>query len=325
MLISIIGGSGFLGTSLSEGLKTQDLDFKILDLNNFSDDHIYCDVTKPETLSSLEGSEVIINLAAVHRDDIRPLSLYDDVNVAGARNICEAANKYKINKIIFTSSVAIYGFAPPNTGENGEPDYFNDYGRTKFEAENIFKAWLNEDIENRTLVIIRPTVIFGEGNRGNVFNLLNQIALGRFIMIGNGENMKSMAYVKNVSDFIEYALRFKKGLHIFNYIDKPDLSMNQLVSKVRAMIFSRDNVGIRIPKFLGLIGGYFFDILSIVTRRKFPISSIRVKKFTSDSSFASAVAKTGFKPRFTLFEGLEKTIRYEFIDDNKEKRTFETE
>ena len=72
------------------------------------------------------------------------------------------------NKIIFTSSVAIYGFAPANTGEDGKPDYFNDYGRTKYLAEQVYKKWQAEDPENRTLVIVRPTVIFGEGNRGNV-------------------------------------------------------------------------------------------------------------------------------------------------------------
>ena len=39
-----------------------------------------------------------------------------------------------------------------------------------------------------SLIIVRPTVIFGEGNRGNVYNLLNQIASGKFLMVGKGEN-----------------------------------------------------------------------------------------------------------------------------------------
>ena len=48
----------------------------------------------------------------------------------------------------------------------GESNYFNDYGRTKYLAEQVYKAWQAEDPESRTLVIVRPTVIFGEGNRG---------------------------------------------------------------------------------------------------------------------------------------------------------------
>ena len=74
-----------------------------------------------------------------------------------------------VKNLIFTSSVAIYGFAPADTDESGEPNYFNDYGRTKYMAEQIYKEWQLEDPDNRTLVIVRPTVIFGEGNRGNVF------------------------------------------------------------------------------------------------------------------------------------------------------------
>ena len=132
----------------------------------------------------------IINLAAVHRDDVRPLSRYDDVNVQGAKNICEAARKHEINQIIFTSSVAVYGFAPTDTDESGEFNYFNDYGRTKFMAEQVYKAWQEEDPKSRTLVILRPTVIFGEGNRGNVYNLLRQIAARKFLMFGDGKNIK---------------------------------------------------------------------------------------------------------------------------------------
>ena len=58
-------------------------------------------------------------------------------------------------------------------------------------AENIYKDWFNEDPSKRTLIIIRPTVIFGEGNRGNVYNLLNQINSKKFAMFGNGKNKKS--------------------------------------------------------------------------------------------------------------------------------------
>ena len=69
------------------------------------------DVSKPETMKSLMNADIILNLAAVHRDDIKPISKYDDVNVKG-KNICDAATQYNVNKIIFISSVAIYGFAP---------------------------------------------------------------------------------------------------------------------------------------------------------------------------------------------------------------------
>ena len=52
-----------------------------------------------------------------------------------------------------------------------------------------------------SLIIVRPTVIFGEGNRGNVYNLFKQIASNKFLMVGDGNNKKSLAYIGNVVAF----------------------------------------------------------------------------------------------------------------------------
>ena len=324
--VSILGGAGFLGSRLGDRLFDKNISFKKYDIETKNDVNILSlDIEEIETLNKFEDTDVIINLAAVHRDDIRPLSRYDDVNVQGSVNVCKAARKHAINKIIFTSSVAIYGFAPADTDESGEPNYFNDYGRTKYLAEQVYKEWQAEDPQNRTLVIVRPTVIFGEGNRGNVFNLLKQIASGRFVMFGNGKNRKSMAYVENVVAFLEYSLSFKPGLHIYNYIDKPDFDMNTLVSEARKTLFGKNNVGLRLPAFLGMAIGYFADVVAKVTGKTLPVSSIRVKKFMGTTQFASSVGETGFVPPVILEEGLARTLRYEFMEDNSDKRTFETE
>jgi GlcNAc-P-P-Und epimerase len=326
MGIAVIGGSGFLGSSLSTRLRKNGKDYVIFDITgkSISSKTEFADIEKPESLASLRSS-AIINLAAVHRDDVRPLSRYDDVNIQGSVNICEAARKQGINKIIFTSSVAIYGFATANTDESGEPNYFNDYGRTKYLAEWVYKEWQAEDPINRTLVIVRPTVIFGEGNRGNVYNLLKQIASGKFVMFGNGMNRKSMAYVENVAAFLEYSLSFKPGVHIYNYIDKPDFDMNTLVSEARKTLFGKSNVGLRLPAFLGMAIGYVADFVAKVTGKTLPVSNIRVKKFLGTTQFASSVSETGFVPPVSLEEGLARTLRYEFMEDNSDKRTFETE
>ena len=325
--VAIIGGAGFLGSRLVEKFrKGSILSRKYdIDLTYNLDKSIYLDVEDTNSLDQLAGASVIINLAAVHRDDVLPLSRYDDINVQGAINVCEAARKHGVQKILFTSSVAIYGFAPADTDETGEPNYFNNYGRTKYLAEQVYKAWQLEDPENRTLVIIRPTVIFGEGNRGNVYNLFRQIALQRFLMIGDGTNRKSMAYVENVVAFIEHSLSFAPGLHIYNYIDKPDFDMNKLVSFVRKTLFNKSNVGLRLPGFVGIALGYIADMVTIIISKPLPISSIRVKKFMATTQYASSVNDTGFVPPVTLEEGLTRTLRYEFIEDNSDKRTFETE
>lgn len=325
--VAIIGGAGFVGSRLTDRFRKGNIfsNKYDIDITNHSDKSIYLDVENIDSLDQLAGVSTIINLAAVHRDDVRPISRYDDVNVQGAKNICNAARKHGINKIIFTSSVAIYGFAPTDTKESGEPNYFNDYGRTKYLAEQIYKAWQLEDPKSRTLVIVRPTVIFGEGNRGNVYNLLKQIASRRFVMFGNGTNKKSMAYVENVVAFIEFSLLFKPGLHIYNYIDKPDFDMNTLIASARRELFGKNNAGLRLPGFIGMALGYIADLVAILIGRPIPVSSIRVKKFMGTTQFASSVSDTGFVPPVSLEEGLVQTINYEFKEDNSDKRTFKTE
>lgn len=322
--IAIVGGAGFVGSSLRKRLNFSKRSYQVYDINH-SKDIVDIDIEIPESLKQLKGVDCIINLAAVHRDDIKPITRYDDVNVQGSINICNAARDFGINKIIFTSSVAIYGFAPPNTDESGEPNYFNDYGRTKYLAEQEYKKWQKEDPNKRTLIIVRPTVIFGEGNRGNVYNLLKQIASRKFVMIGNGSNKKSMAYVENVSAFIDYSLDFKNGIHIYNYIDKPDYDMNTLISLVRKMLFNKNNVGIRLPRYIGIFIGKIADVVANILNKNLPVSTIRVEKFMGTTQFSSSLTDTEFVAPCSLEEGLLKTIRYEFLEDNSDKKTFETE
>jgi nucleoside-diphosphate-sugar epimerase len=271
-LVCVVGGSGFIGTRLCQRFnKNENINFTIVDKAasaTFSDRVKIADVRSPEALRNAIGPDsVLINLAAEHRDDVRPLSLYEDVNVLGAKNLCAVAREKNVNFIVFTSTVAVYGFAPLDTDETGAISPFNEYGRTKYEAEKVFKAWQAEDASSRTLVIVRPTVVFGEQNRGNVFNLLRQIASGRFIMVGDGENRKSMAYVENITAFLEYALAFKPGVHIYNYIDKPDLSMNMLVGTVRRMFGKPEGSGFRLPYVVGLAIGKGFDLAAVPHKR----------------------------------------------------------
>jgi nucleoside-diphosphate-sugar epimerase len=326
--ICLIGGSGFVGSEVSRILQKDGKPFFVSDLRRPSEPHEfeYGDVSLL-TVADFADREfnTIINLAAEHRDDVKPLERYWQVNVDGARRVCDVARRKGVSRLVFTSSVAIYGFAPPNTGEGGAPNYFNEYGKTKYYAEELYKEWQAEDPANRSLVIVRPTVIFGPGNRGNVYNLLRQIARRRFVMFGSGLNVKSMAYVENVAKFLVQCTSEKPGVYIYNYIDKPDLSMNQLVEVARKTLFDKSGVGLGMPGFLGITIGVGFDLLAWLIRRPLPISRIRVKKFMATTQFSSAVSKTGFEAPYTLAEGLEKTLRYEFLEDNRDKPTYETE
>ena len=322
-MIHIIGGAGFVGTRLAKVLRESGQAYRIFDKALAGDQ--YADVTLPASLNKLPSADVVINVAAEHRDDVSPRSLYNLVNVEGARNVCDYCRTADINTIVFTSSVAVYGFAAEGTDETGAISPFNDYGRTKMEAEAVYREWLTEDPAVRSLIIVRPTVIFGERNRGNVYNLLSQIAKRRFIMFGPGTNRKSMAYVQNVAEFLAFGAGIGPGEHLYNYVDKPDLDMNTLIRRSRSVLFGKDNVGIRFPRWLGIIIGYGFDILSAVTGKTLSISSIRVMKFMGTTAFNTSVSKTTFKPSVTLEAGIERTLKYEFLENNSGDQIFHTE
>lgn len=329
MSIIVLGGSGFIGTRLCSLFFRNKIEFKIVDKKlskTFPDKTTLGDVRSSSDMNKvIHENSILINLAAEHRDDVTPTSLYDEVNVGGAINICNAARINNTQTIIFTSSVAVYGFTPIGTDESGLINPFNNYGRTKYEAEQVFKDWQAESPNERKLVIIRPTVVFGERNRGNVYNLLKQIASGRFVMVGNGRNRKSMTYVENLVAFIEFATSFRPGIHIYNFIDKPDFSMNDLVVYVNRILGRSEKIGIRLPFYLGLLIGKGFDFFAAITGKKLAISSIRVKKFCANSVYNSAIEKTGFITPIPIEKALEQTLRYEFLDSHDSEDVFFTE
>ena len=327
--ILFIGASGFVGTRLTDITKA-DFILKIFDKQQspfFPELTTLGDVRNPKELgNALQGQEAVVLLAAEHRDDVSPTSLYYDVNVQGTKNVLEAMDKNEVKEIIFTSSVAVYGLNKTNPNESHSADPFNHYGKSKWQAEEVLREWYNKDPENRSLTIIRPTVIFGERNRGNVYNLLKQIASGKFLMIGKGINYKSMAYVGNVAAFIRYLLNgTKPGYEVYNYIDKPDLNMNELVNQVEKSL-SKKIPATHFPYWLGMLGGFGFDVLSKLTGKKFAVSSVRVRKFCATTKFdATKAHSNGFKAPYTLSEGLHNTLHYEFVDKNKDGITFESE
>lgn len=316
MRICVLGGSGFIGTNLATILLQQGHEVvigDIVDSNTHPSLYKHCDVENMEQVrATISGCDVIYNLAAEHKDDVRPIKRYYDVNVIGATVVCKAAELEKVKRIVFTSSVAIYGMVKAELDESGAPNPFNHYGKSKLEAEAEYQKWAASDPTNQ-LITIRPTVVFGENNRGNFYNLLSQVVTGKFLMIGNGKNSKSVAYVENVASFLAYVLSLEKPADIYNYVDKPDMNMNALICHLTKTIGKKPTVGFRIPYLAGYCGGKILDGISRVSGKSFPISSIRVQKFCSNSCFkAERVRKSGFVAPYSLEEAIVKTIRCEW-------------
>ena len=317
-MIVIVGGSGFLGSKLIEILDPTNC--KNIDKNPspfFNDLTTIGNIQNKEQIIFPKNTKTVVLLAAEHRDDVSPVSLYYDVNVKGTQNVLEKMDEHGIKHLVFTSSVAIYGLNKNNPDENHPADPFNHYGKSKYQAEQVIRKWFDKDPIGKTVSIIRPTVIFGERNRGNVYNLFKQISSGNFVMVGDGKNKKSMAYVGNVVAFIKNLIeKSKEGYYIFNYVDKPDLTMNELV----ALIENKMSISIpkvKIPFVVGLLAGYCFDFYAKISGNKLSISSVRVKKFCATTQFRSTKLNSKFEIPHSLEEGLIKTLEFDFINSKK--------
>lgn len=317
MNILVTGGSGFIGTNLVTDLLKEGNNVTIYDNQKsitYPEICIVGDIRDNENLTrSLRGVDTVYHLAAEHRDDVHPSSLYYEINVGGAENVVYALKKNNVKRLIFTSTVAVYGLNSGEPHEDSPISPFNDYGKSKYMAETIFSRWADSDHTN-CLVTVRPTVIFGENNRGNVYNLFYQLSSGKFMMVGKGINRKSMGYVLNLTKFLATLLQFAPGKFVYNYADKPDLCMNELIKIFQNTLGKRSRNNFRIPYILGLIGGYSYDILAKITGKTYPISSIRIKKFCKDTIInADKLKRTGFVPSYSLTQGLSRMIKSEFL------------
>lgn len=331
MNITMIGASGFVGTRLLDLLKTSEQSYMLKNIDLLPS-HFFNELTEigdvrvqEQMDEKLKGADLVVLLAAQHRDDVSPVSLYYDTNVGGMEVTLKAMEKNGIKRIVFFSSVAVYGLNKKNPNEDHPKDPFNHYGKSKWQAEQVLQKW-HESHPDWNINIIRPTVIFGERNRGNVYNLLKQIASGKFLMVGSGNNKKSMAYVGNIVAFVKYMIEHCTiGYNVFNYIDKPDFTMNELVLHVEKVLNKRIPAT-HFPYWLGMLGGYGFDLLAKLTGKKLTVSSVRVKKFCATTEFdASKVLASGFKAPYTLGEGLARTLEFEFVHPRTDDITFKTE
>ena len=99
-----------------------------------------------------------------------------------------------------------------------------------------------------------------------------------------------MSYVGNVSKFLTFLVENPpdSGVNIYNYSDKPDFDMENLINIVQSRDGKSHKTVFRLPFAVGLFGGYVFDFLSLITRRSFPVSSIRIKKFCANTVIRAA-------------------------------------
>ena len=125
--------------------------------------------------------------------------------------------------------------------------------------------------------------------------------------------------------FVKYLIENRtEGYNVFNYVDKPDFSMNELIPLV-SRVLDRKIPMVHFPYWLGMAGGYCFDVLAFILHKKLSVSSIRVKKFCSTTQFASVKAHEHFEAPYSLADGLSRTLEYEFLHPAQDDLVFYSE
>lgn len=312
--VLVTGGSGFLGTHLVERLLDDGYTVRVLDPVAPPDprvEHFVGRLDDVDVLNrALRDVTTVFHLAAEHADDVSPRSRYYTVNVDGTRAVLDACTRNGVKRVVFTSTVAVYGMQLDGADEDAPTVPFNDYGASKLQAEQLVAQWTDDGLE-RHAVIVRPSVIIGPGNRGNVHNLFDQVRRRGPLVIGDGSNYKSMAYVDNVADFLVHCADTNARQAIFNYADKPDLSTRELVA-LAAPVLGHPGPVRHLPYALALVIGYAFDVVGKVTGRRFAVSAVRVRKFCASSVVDAARAHaSGFAPRRGLVDGVRAMLAHE--------------
>lgn len=181
------------------------------------------------------------------------------------RNVLEAMESNGIKRIIFTSSVAVYGLNKRILTKITQQILLTIMEKANGKQNRFFKNGIKTTQIGISIFYDQP--LFLESAMGNVYNLLKEIASGHFLMVGKGNNKKSMAYVGNIVSFIRFLIDNKtSGYNVYNYIDKPDFTMNELVNHV-GKVLNKHIPATHFPYWLGMLGGYGFDLLALITRK----------------------------------------------------------
>ena len=310
----IFGGSGYIGSKLLEFSIKQDFFdkyyvFDIKPLIGF-DKEIGFGIVKWENLDVRDSINVILeeidtvdswifNFAAVHREPGHEYQEYFDTNIPGAENINAFARKTGIKNIFFTSSIAPYGRSLEQRSEKSSLYPETAYGISKALAEKIHEKWLSED-KSRRLIIVRPSVIFGPKDPGNVYRMIKALKKGAFILPNGGNIIKGYGYVYGLVESIIFTINRSDRLIIYNYAENPLVPLKEMTAIVkRDFGYKKPTLKLSV-KLLAVIA-FIIQKGNFLLGRKSDIHPVRVRK---------AGFPTNIKSQFLIDNNFE--FKYDF-------------
>jgi len=313
----IFGGSGFIGRHFTLFLLDNKLVDKVYlydlevpdwipgDLNEVKIFFVHGDVRKKIAAQALPKQIIfIVNFAAIHREPGHEDYEYFQTNLLGAESICKFAENVKCNNIIFTSSISPYGVSESIKDELTLPIPVTSYGSSKLVAEKIHQIWQAKNVNNHRLVIVRPGVVFGPGEGGNVSRLINAVIHRYFFFMGNESTRKAGVYVKELCNAIWWALQEQKkngeNAILFNMSMNPGPSIGEYVKAV----CKTQGIKRLVPTvpYRALIGiAYVIDALAKPFGIKHPFSPVRIRKLVrSNNIIPTYLIEHGYQFQYSL-------------------------
>ena len=314
----IFGGGGFIGTHLCAYLLERNLansvviaDIKCRPSAVPADDrrrYVHVDVRHPIELRKEIAPDLIVNLAAVHREPGHEPHEYYDTNVRGAEHVCQYATTTQCSTVVFTSSISVYGPSEDEKDERSLPVPVTPYGASKLIAEQVHWRWEASLPENR-LLIVRPGVVFGPGEGGNVTRLVRAVARGYYVFVDNHHVKKAGGYVRELCRTIVWGLDTmgQRGLSslLFNFTQTPPPELHEFVAAV-ADVLEVERPRLSVPVAPVLAASHVAHWASRVLRLQQPLHPVRVRKLTRSNNIVSGVLREyGYVPQYSLKSSLQ--------------------
>lgn len=321
--VVIFGGAGFIGTFFAQHLieeyKTSKIylydhelvsdklfEFRQKMVESYPEiEMIEGDVKNTIDWIPDESIALVANFAAVHREPGHEDYEYYECNLLGAENVCGWAERVGCKRIIFSSSIAPYGPSESVRDERSIPVPESAYGGSKLAAEKIHQIWQARD-KQRQLVIVRPGVVFGPGEGGNVSRLIKAVRNRYFFYMGNKQTRKAGTYVKELCRAMMWVLNSEKGkvdgVSVFNMSMNPGPSIQEYVEAIARVA----NVKIwvpSVPSTLLLAVAHAIDLIARPIGIQHPFSPVRIKKLIrSNNILPTYLVEQGYEYKYSLDE-----------------------
>ena len=319
MTILITGIHGFVGSNLVESLKDRHTIFG-LDIVTPEKDGVIKTFSWNE-LTQVPDIDVIVHLAGKAHDtkNKSDAKIYFEVNTELTKKIYDYFLQSKAQKFIFFSSVKAAADVVEGEilTEDVEPKPIGAYGESKIAAENYILSkkqaiaghtstlLSNQANNDKRTYILRPAMIHGKGNKGNLNLLYGVVKKGFPYPLGAFENKRSFTSIDNLTFIINELLDKNISSSIYNIADDETLSTNELILLMSKIMNKKAKIWNLSPKFISFLA-------KIGTVIHFPLNTERLKKLTENYIVSNEKIKKTLninKLPITATEGFTKTIQ----------------